>query len=42
VGEQNDGGWPVDLPHYSPAAVLDWRGHMTVRARSILRRNSMI
>ena len=40
--QQDDGGWPVDFASYSPAAVLEWRGHMTVRALSILRRNSMI
>lgn len=40
--QQDDGGWPVDFASYSPAAVLEWRGHMTVRALSILKRNSMI
>jgi hypothetical protein len=40
--QQDDGGWPVDFANYSPAAVLEWRGHMTVRAVSILKRNSMI
>jgi hypothetical protein len=40
--QQDDGGWPVDFANYSPAAVLEWRGHMTVRALSILKRNSMI
>jgi hypothetical protein len=40
--QQDDGGWPVDFANYSPAAALDWRGHMTVRAVSILRRNSVI
>jgi hypothetical protein len=43
VGEQqDDGGWRVDFANYSPAAALEWRGHMTVRAVSILKRNSMI
>ncbi len=42
AGEQrDDGGWPVDFRSYSPAAVLEWRGYMTVRAVSILRRNPM-
>jgi hypothetical protein len=40
--QQDDGGWPVDFAAYSPAATLEWRGHMTVRATSILRRNSVI
>jgi len=40
--QQDDGGWPVDFASYSPAAVLEWRGHMTARAVSILRRNSLI
>jgi hypothetical protein len=37
--QQTDGGWHVDFMSYSPAATLDWRGHMTVRAISILQRN---
>lgn len=40
--QQDDGGWPVDFASYSPAAALEWRGHMTVRALSILRRNAML
>ena len=40
--QQDDGGWPVDFASYSPAAGLEWRGHMTVRAVSVLRRNAMI
>jgi hypothetical protein len=40
--QQADGGWPVDFASYSPAAALEWRGHMTVRALSILKRNSVI
>jgi hypothetical protein len=39
--QQDDGGWPVDFRSYSPAATLEWRGYMTVRAISILRRNSV-
>ncbi len=37
--QQPDGGWPVDFASYSPAAALEWRGYMTVRAISILQRN---
>jgi hypothetical protein len=40
--QQDDGGWPVDFANYSPAAALEWRGHMTVRAVSILKSNSVI
>jgi hypothetical protein len=37
-----DGGWPVGFASYSPAAPLDWRGHMTVRSLSLLRRNGRL
>jgi hypothetical protein len=40
--QREDGGWDVDYASYSPAAALEWRGHMTVRAVSILKRNSVI
>jgi hypothetical protein len=39
--QQDDGGWRVDFASYSPAAALEWRGYATVRAVSILRRNSL-
>ena len=43
IGEQQqDGGWRVDFASYSPAAALEWRGYATVRAVTILRRNSVI
>jgi hypothetical protein len=32
----------VDFENYSPAAELEWRGHMTVRAISILKRNGRL
>ncbi len=35
-----DGGWPCDWASYSPAAALEWRGWLTVRAVSILRANA--
>jgi hypothetical protein len=38
----NDGGWDVDHTPNSPAAVLDWRGHITVRALAILRANGRL
>jgi hypothetical protein len=40
--QQDDGGWRVDFASYSPAAALDWRGHATVRAVSVLQRNSVV
>jgi hypothetical protein len=38
-GQQDDGGWRVDFANYSPAAELEWRGYMTVRALWLLKRN---
>lgn len=40
--QQDDGGWPCDWATYSPAAALEWRGHLTVQALSILQRNGML
>jgi hypothetical protein len=40
--QRDDGGWPVDFANYSPMAALEWRGHMTVRALTILKRHNMI
>jgi hypothetical protein len=40
--QQDDGGWPVGFANYSPMAALEWRGHTTVRALTILKRHSMI
>ncbi|MFB4313106.1 hypothetical protein [Actinomadura sp. 21ATH] len=37
--QQADGGWTVDYAKISPAGALDWRGHATVQAISLLRRN---
>jgi len=36
-GQRPDGGWEVDFTSHSPLAALEWRGHATVRAVSILR-----
>ncbi|MEU8801793.1 hypothetical protein [Spirillospora sp. NPDC048819] len=38
--QQADGGWLVDFVSYSPAAELEWRGYATVRAVSILTRDT--
>jgi hypothetical protein len=40
--QQDDGGWPCEFANYSAAATLDWRGHLTVRALSVLRSNGVI
>ena len=40
--QQDDGGWPCEFANYSPAATLDWRGHLTVRALSVLKSNGVI
>jgi hypothetical protein len=37
-----DGGWAVDFDSYSPAATLEWRGHRTVQALSVLRANGYL
>lgn len=38
--QADDGGWPVDFASASPIAALEWRGYTTVRAVSIIQRNS--
>jgi len=37
--QRPDGGWEVDFSSYSPAAELEWRGHATVRALTVLATN---
>jgi hypothetical protein len=37
--QQPDGGWPVEWRTYSPAAELEWRGYLTLRALQVLRAN---
>jgi hypothetical protein len=39
--QQDDGGWRVDFPAYSPMAAVEWRGYATVDAVGILRRNGV-
>jgi hypothetical protein len=41
-GQQADGGWTVDFASYSPAATLEWRGHATVQALTLLRANGRL
>jgi hypothetical protein len=40
--QQPDGGWPVEWAVSSPAAALEWRGYLTVRALSQLKRNEQL
>ncbi|HEX7131423.1 MAG TPA: hypothetical protein VF228_02555 [Iamia sp.] len=40
--QQDDGGWPLEWNAYSPAAELEWRGHLTVNAIDILRANGVV
>lgn len=42
TGQQDDGGWTVDFASYSPQATLEWRGHMTVWALTVLRANGRL
>jgi hypothetical protein len=42
AGQQPDGGWTVDFVSYSPAATLEWRGHRTVQALTLLRANGVL
>jgi hypothetical protein len=37
--QQADGGWPVDWAVSSPAAALEWRGYVTVRALALVKAN---
>jgi hypothetical protein len=40
--QQEDGGWRVDFASYSPAAELEWRGHITVKTLSLLKQNGWL
>ncbi|MGY1823613.1 hypothetical protein [Geodermatophilus sp. SYSU D00079] len=40
--QQDDGGWRVDFDSWSPAAALEWRGHRTVEALTLLRANGAL
>jgi hypothetical protein len=40
--QQDDGGWPLEWRSFSPAAELEWRGYLTVRAVQLLRANRML
>ena len=42
TAQQDDGGWPLEFQAYSPAAALEWRGHLTVKALSLLKRNGVV
>jgi hypothetical protein len=38
----DDGGWDVDWRVFSPAAAVEWRGYVTVRALTILKANGRL
>ncbi len=38
--QQPDGGWPLEWDSYSPAAALEWRGHLTANAIDLLTANA--
>ena len=40
--QEDDGGWRVDFASYSQAGELEWRGHMTVNALALLKRNGRL
>ena len=42
AGQQRDGGWRVEFGSFSPAATLEWRGHSTVQALTVLRANGVL
>lgn len=42
AGQQPDGGWRPDWAAFSPAAELEWRGWVTVRAMSLLSANGRL
>ncbi|SFF08152.1 hypothetical protein [Blastococcus tunisiensis] len=42
AGQLPDGGWGVDFGSFSPAATLEWRGHRTVQALTVLRANGVL
>lgn len=42
AGQRADGGWPIDWAVSSPAAELEWRGYVTVRALGLLRENGAL
>jgi hypothetical protein len=42
AGQRDDGGWDVDWKVFSPAAAVEWRGYVTVRALTILKANGRL
>ena len=42
AGQLTPGGWAVDFASYSPAASLEWRGHRTVQALTLLPANGVL
>jgi hypothetical protein len=42
AGQADDGGWTFNWMQWSPAATLDWRGFVSVRALQILRAHARL
>lgn len=42
AGQGDDGGWNADWVSHSPAAELEWRGYLTVRAVRLLLANGLV
>ena len=42
AGQQEDGGWTVEILQWSPAQAVEWRGIATVLALGILRANGRV
>ena len=42
AGQAEDGGWTFGWPDWCPAAGLEWRGFLTVRALQVLRANDRL
>ncbi|MFJ3957989.1 hypothetical protein [Arthrobacter sp. NPDC090010] len=40
AAQREDGGWVGDFQSYSEAAVLEWRGYLSVKAAAVLRANA--
>jgi hypothetical protein len=42
AGQGDDGGWPSEWASYSPIAIEEWRGYLTVRAITLLLANGRL
>jgi hypothetical protein len=42
AGQEDDGGWEYDWPHWNPAGAHEWRGAITVHSLRILKAHGRI